>query len=275
MAHAGGAEFHIDPRAIRIVERFERVWKVTRSVTYRDVKTERLRDGKIVTEELAVKYQSPGRVYLRMLRPRVGQEVIYDRTKDTKHLTVHPGRFPDLTLSLDIEGLLATRDQHHTVAAVGFNKALHILRSAIERAKREPYGDDLGYGGKSIFDGRSVEKVIMRAGNHPAREVQALDDETLLSFARRVDMDAHVILTANPSIRSLASRLDGGQSYIVPAYYAPRSESWFDEQTGMPLKQVMWSADGRLYEDYQHLDLVLNPPLSDLDFDPENPAYGF
>ncbi len=274
-AHADGAEFHIDPRAIRIVERFERVWKTTRSVTFRDVKTERLRNGKVVTEELTVKYQSPGRVYLRMLRPRVGQEVIYDRTKDPKHLTVHPGRFPDLTLSLDIEGLLATHEQHHTVAAVGFGKALHILRAGIERAKREPYGDNLDYGGKSTFDGRSVEKVTMRAGNHPPREVQALDNETLLSFARRVDMDAHVILAANPGIRSLASRLSGGRAYGVPAYYAPRSESWFDDKTGMPLKQVMWSADGRLYEDYRHLDLVLDPPLTDSDFDPENPAYGF
>ena len=274
-AHAQPGAFFIDPRALQIVERFERAWRAASAVTFRDVKVERLRNGKVVKEELAVKYQRPGRAYLRMLKPREGQEVIYDRTKNTKQLTVHPGHFPDLTLSLDIEGMLATRDQHHTVASVGFDQAMHILRAGIERAKREPYGDRLEYGGSSKLDGHEVERVVMRAGTHPASKVSAHEGETLLSFARRVDMDAYVIYIANPAIRSLASRLDGGESYIVPAYYAPRCESWFDKQTGMPLKQVMWSEDGSLYESYEHLDLVLNPKLSDADFDPQNPGYGF
>ncbi len=275
LARAGNGEFFVDPRAIRLVERFEAAWRAARSVSFRDAKTERLRNGKVVSEELQVKYQRPGRAYLRMLRPREGQEVIYDRTKNTKQLTVHPGHFPDLTLSLDIEGMLATRDQHHTVASVGFDQAMHILRSAIERAKREPYGDRLEYGGKSVFDGRIVERIVMRAGTHPPSQVAARPGETLLSFARRVDMDAYVIYVANPGIRSLSSRLEGGGVYLVPAYYVPRSESWFDEQTGMPLKQVMWSADGALYESYEHVDLRLDPALSDADFDPNNPAYGF
>ncbi len=275
VVRGASAPFVIDPQAMRVVERFEAAWRTAQSISFRDVKTERLRHGKVVTEELAVKYQRPGRVYLRTLRPQPGQEVIYDRARNTKRLTVHPGRFPDVTLSLDIEGLLATRDQHHTVASVGFDAALHILRSAIERARREPYGDHLAYAGSTTFDGHEVDRVVMHAGRHPGRKVVARADETLLSFARRVDMDAYVIYMANPQIRSLSSHLDGGQAYAVPAYYAPLSESWFDRDTGMPLKQVMWSADGSVYESYSHLDLVLNPTFSDTDFDPENPAYDF
>src|SRR5689334_3611990 len=99
----------LDPRALTALDKFQETWGRAKSATYRIVKVERLRDGDTVTEELAIKYQRPGRAYLRMLRPIEGREMIYDPTKDRKKLTVHNGQFPDLTLRLDIHGSLATR----------------------------------------------------------------------------------------------------------------------------------------------------------------------
>jgi hypothetical protein len=42
----------------------------------------------------------------------------------------------------------------------------------------------------------------------------------------------------------------------------------------MPLKQVMYSGK-KLYESYEHYDLVLDAKLTDSDFDAKNPSYGF
>jgi hypothetical protein len=115
----------------------------------------------------------------------------------------------------------------------------------------------------------------MHAGTRPARQEVAREDESLLAFASRVDMDPYVIYVANPHIRSLASELDEGASYTIPAYYAQRCDSWFDQETGIPLKQTMFDAQGKLYENYEHYEVVLNAPLGPRDFDPHNPDYGF
>jgi outer membrane lipoprotein-sorting protein len=264
----------VDPRALAAVDQFERTWHATRALTYRIVKSERLRSDKLVVEELAIKYQKPGRAYVRMVRPVKGREMIYDRTKNRKKLTVHNGQFPDLTLNLDIHGMLATNDQHHTIDNLGFDQALHVFRSALAEAQKHGYGERLEYAGDTSFAGRPVHKVVMLTGKRPARSVEAREDESLFDFAARVGQDAYVIYVANPQIRSLHSDLEGGESYLVPPYYAQRCESYHDKDTGMPLKQVMYSGK-KLYESYEHYDLVLDAKLVDSDFDAKNPSYGF
>jgi outer membrane lipoprotein-sorting protein len=271
---AEGEPLFVDPRALAAVDHFERTWKATKAVTYRIVKTERLRNDKVVVEELAVKYQKPGRVYVRVLRPVKGREMIYDRTKNRKKLNVHNGQFPDLTLNLDIRGMLATNDQHHTIDNLGFAQALHVFRKALDEAQKTGFGERLEYAGETTFAGKPVHKVMMLTGKRPARHEQAKEDESLFDFAERVEQDAYVIYMANPGIRSLHSELDGGESYLVPPYYAERCESFHDKETGMPLKQVMYTGK-KLYESYEHYDLVLDPKLVESDFDPENPSYGF
>ncbi len=271
----GDAETMLEPRAVAIVERFAALWRTTRGLTYRDVKRELLRGGKLTLEEVQVKLAPPDRAYLYTLRPVRGREIIYDRRKNSKQIRVHPGHFPDITLSIDIEGSLALRDQHHTMTEVGFAATLRALLSDLERAKREPHGERLTFLGNKRFDGRAVEVVALLAGSRPARQEAAKANESLLAFARRLDMDVYPIFVANPGLGSLSSKLDAKEAYRLPAYRASRAEYWFESATGMLLKQLVWNEQGKLYESYEHYDMRLNPKLDDLDFDPDNPAYGF
>jgi outer membrane lipoprotein-sorting protein len=265
----------LDAPALAAVERFESTWRAAKSATYRIIKTERLRKGKTVVEELAIKLKKPGHVYVKMVRPIAKREILYDRTKNPRRLTVHNGQFPDLTLNLDVRGMLAMHDQHHSIEALGFDQAVQVFRDALAAARKAPHGEWLQYAGERTFAGRKVDYVIMNSGKRPARREEALEDESLFDFAERVGMDAYVIYQANPQIRSITSELDGGESYVVPAYYAQRCDSWFDKETGMPLKQAMFDAKGTLYESYEHYDIKLDAPLTDADFDQKNPAYGF
>jgi outer membrane lipoprotein-sorting protein len=263
-----------DPRALAAVDHFARTWGAARSAAYRIVKTERLRSDKVVIEELAIKYQKPGRVYVRMVRPVANREMIFDRTRDKRKLVVHNGQFPDLTLRLDIRGMLATNDQHHTIDNLGFDQSLDVFQGALAEARREGHGERLEYAGEGVFAGRKVHKVVMLTGRKKARDEPAREDESLFEFARRVGQDPYVIYVANPDIRALHSDLDEGERYLVPAYYAERCESWHDQETGMPLRQAMYSR-GKLYESYEHYDIKLDVPLAEQDFDPDNPSYGF
>lgn len=56
---------------------------------------------------------------------------------------------------------------------------------------------------------------------------------------------------------------------------------FIDEQLQIPVRYVAYdwpsSANDKpeIIEEYTYLDVKMNPPLTDLDFDPENPAYNF
>ncbi|MBI2524595.1 MAG: DUF1571 domain-containing protein [Candidatus Rokubacteria bacterium] len=48
-----------------------------------------------------------------------------------------------------------------------------------------------------------------------------------------------------------------------------------DGASGLPVAAILSDEAGRPVAEYAYTDLRLNPPLSPLDFDPANPAYGF
>jgi hypothetical protein len=264
-----------DPRGLALIERVRTTWASVRTLTYRFRKEERLQNGDMVVEEVRVKLRRPpGEYYIAALKPHVGQEVIYPAPKDRTKLIAHPGSFPDVTLTLAVNGSLATKRQHHLVTHSGFDYLLKVIGEGLRSAEAAPAGESLEYGGASTLEGRAVERVIMHGGSRPAGRVRAKDDEPLLDFAKRVGCDAYLVVYANPGLEGLSDELDDAE-YVVPAYYGKRTEVLVDTEYGLPLQVAVWDASDRLYERLTYFEMQVNPQLSDLDFDPENPAYNF
>ena len=264
-----------DPRAVALIERFAEAWKKTPGATFRVSKIERLRDGGERFERSFVKLKKPGMIYMAIEKPRAGTEALYVLARDPDKLIAHRGHFPDVTVKLDIHGGLALRDQHHPISHTDLQYTIDILRSALERARREPRGERLEYGGKGEVDGRPAKIVRLYGGNRPVELVRARRSEKLFDFAARVGMDAYVIFAANPKIHSLTSVLKEGESYAVPPYYGHKTEMVFDAATGLLLSQAIWNDQGELYERYDYSDMKPGAPLNDVDFDRKNPAYHF
>ncbi len=58
-------------------------------------------------------------------------------------------------------------------------------------------------------------------------------------------------------------------------YYAVRARVCFDVRTKMPTRVSVWDGQDQLLEDYGYAQTKLDVGLTDLDFDPTNPAYNF
>ena len=58
-------------------------------------------------------------------------------------------------------------------------------------------------------------------------------------------------------------------------YYCMTALIDVDQEYHLPIYAEIFDWDGLLIEHYGYLDLRLNPGLTDKDFDPKNPAYGF
>lgn len=265
----------VDPRAEACVERFERTWSATRDVTYNMVKLERLKNGRTIREEIRIKFRKPKTLYVAQLKPATGQEAIYDPRRDPDELLAHPGRFPDFTVSLDIYGRYATKDQHHPVSHIDFGYTIAMIRRLIDGARVSPHGERVEFLGVERLDEREVERIRLVGGRAPWRREAAKDDESVFAFAERVGADPYVVYYNNPSIHRLTDELDEGRRYRVPPYYSPQLDLWFDRASGMLRKLEAVDYQGRLYERFDYVKLRLNPRLTDRDFDPDNPAYDF
>jgi outer membrane lipoprotein-sorting protein len=58
-------------------------------------------------------------------------------------------------------------------------------------------------------------------------------------------------------------------------YYAYHARFCVDQSTSLPIRVTVWGRDGELLEDYTYAKVKLNVGLTDQDFSPDNPAYGF
>ncbi len=265
----------VDQRAQAALQRFFDAYNKLTTLTYRMRKRELLKNGRLTDEEVLVKLKKPSSIYIAALKPQAGQEVIFVGTRARSTLVAHRGHFPDITVNLDVHGSVATRNQHHFVYHSGFGYAVQNLQRSAHRALTEPHGERVTYEGAASVDGRRAERIAMYSGIRPPRRAVAHNDEPLWVFAERVQMDPYIILCANPSIDGLADELDGGRTYVVPAYYGSKTELVLDVDTGLPLVHTVWDASGRIYEKYEYKNLAVDPKLTDADFDPNNDAYGF
>lgn len=105
-------------------------------------------------------------------------------------------------------------------------------------------------------------------------------------------VDSAALIRANPALRARITELgeqphhgETGQCYHLqlpkarePKLYAAEVMLCVSRRTGLPLRIRSWDVeDGemRLVEDYGYEDVRVNVGLTDADFDPDNPAYGF
>ena len=79
-----GADASVDPKAKELLDRLAKSWSEVKTATYRMKRMERMRNGKEVRDEAAVKFRKPNEVYIACITPCAGQEVIYSQTKNPK-----------------------------------------------------------------------------------------------------------------------------------------------------------------------------------------------
>ena len=258
---------------VEAIRRFARVWSGTGELSYRLRKVERLRDGTVVEDLLRVKYRKPEAFYIADAKKIKGQEVIYDARQRVGELLVHPGRFPDVTLWLDIRGRLTLKGQRHPVNHSGFTYLLQHLLALVEGA-REGAGVKITFGGERTWEGDKVREVKITA---PAslRPGVAKKGETLWELARRFGADGYRIFEVNPGLPSLTAPLKEGAVYGIPNNYMPRVRLLFNSADGVLRLYQGWDGQGRLVEDYRFDQLNLQPGLTEMDFHEDNPAYRF
>ena len=217
------------------------------------IKRERV-DGKLVPETkmaLKLKYgkpkeagilERPVSVYLKTLEPKsqAGREVIWVQGRNDNKLTAHEAGFLGLiTVDLMPESRLAMAGSRYPITEIGIEK---LLGKLIEKGERDRL---LG-----LVTTRTTEKVAF--GGKTCRLMEVIHESpTTVIDGKTVEFEYYLV------------QIYIDYERLLPLKYA--SFSWPKAQGGAP----------ELLEEYTYQDVSLNVGLSESDFDPKNPDYGF
>lgn len=226
-------------------------------------------------ERLFVKWARPDRTYVkRMSPPGEGREVLWVPGRNRDRLRATLGVWPNIDLNVDPFGRLALRDEYHPIDESSLVYLVETVIENFEKADRRREARAWIEGEESIL-GRPCDRLHMEGPAGGTFEISR-PGETVRDLAARLGVAVSTLLHANRDKRwKSVYDLDPGETVFVPGYYASRIEVWVDRETRLPLRVAIWDHEGRLFEQFEHRELTINPGLGDADFSPDNPAYGF
>ncbi len=209
---------------------------------------------------------NPYRVYLKNQK---GVEVLYVTGQNDNEAWVYPAAFPYITLSLNPQGALMRKGQHHTALQAGFETIATLLGGPDGRGENA-FSRSFRYAGDSTVHGKP--SYILRSDYSQFRYItyRVGKNETITSISARFSCGEYRIIERNKL--SVDSKLTEGQILQVPNSYGRRVVVVVDAATYLPSSVTAFDDRG-LYEKYSFLNVTINQPIPLAEFSKEYKGY--
>jgi hypothetical protein len=211
---------------------------------------------------------SPLRVYIKNGK---GVEVLYVTGQNGGDAWVNPNAFPYVTLSLDPNGSLMRKNQHHTALQAGFGTIAELLEGSAGRPDKS-FNRSFRYAGDTIVMGRP--SYILRSDYPQFRYVtyKVGKNETPATVAAHFGCGEYRVLERNKL--DIGQKLTEGQTLQVPNSYGRRTLVLVDQKTFLPNSVAVYDDQG-LFEKYDFFDVVANQPIPAAEFSKDYKSYHF
>ena len=211
---------------------------------------------------------NPLRVYIKNGK---GIEVLYVTGQNGGDAWVNPNAFPYVTLSLDPNGSLMRKNQHHTALQAGFGTIAELLEGSAGRTDKS-FTRSFRYAGDTTVQGHLAH--ILRSDYPQFRYVayKASKNETPAAVAARFGCGEYRVLERNKL--DIGDKLAEGQVLQVPNAYGRRTIVLVDPKTFLPNSVAVYDDQG-LFEKYDFSEVIANQPIPLAEFSKEYKGYHF
>jgi outer membrane lipoprotein-sorting protein len=230
-------------------------------------------EGKYLKSEAEMKFSKPLKAaYSYLQSPTHGLEILYIDGKNGNNACVNPNSFPYVTLNLDPYGSTMRKDNHHTIHEVGFRYISGIISHMIRKSGVD-YDKYFSYQGEVLLENRPCYKIVIDYTEFKYLPYTIKAGETITTIGYALFVSDYLILEKNPDIDDYLDVVPG-QIIQVPNAYASKTVLYIDKANYMPIFQAMYDEKG-LYEQFEFLNLQVNPNIPDEEFTKEYKDYNF
>ncbi|HEX8428062.1 LysM peptidoglycan-binding domain-containing protein [Hymenobacter sp.] len=229
---------------------------------------ERLSSGKYQQARTTMKLTfSPQRVYLK--NNIKGIEVLWVAGQNDGDAWVYPNSFPYVTLSLDPNGSIMRRNQHHSALDAGYGLVSDLIKGSDQRRDRS-FEHTFRYTGDSIVAGRAC--YLLRSEFPQFRYVAytTVAGDTPARVAAKFGCGEYRVMERNHLAPNEA--IAAGKTLQVPNGYGRRCLVCIDQKLMLPMV-VQVVDDKGLFEKFEFSDIVANQPIPPAEFTKDYPEY--
>jgi len=123
----------------QLLAAMEAAYRGVRDYTATLLKQERVKGKLLPRETILVKFRRPFAIYMKWTGTvKAGQEVIYVRGQNDGKMTAHPGKFPDITVSLKPTSSLAMAGNRHPITLASLGDVLALMLRDLKRSAERP-----------------------------------------------------------------------------------------------------------------------------------------
>jgi hypothetical protein len=230
-----------------------------------------------ISERVAGKYRSsqsfvklqrvPRKVYMKLNGP----ELLYVAGWNDGKVLVNPAGFPYINLNLDVNSSTLHKDQHHTLNDVGYDFLTDVIKDAIERCGSK-FDDFFKYEGETTWNNVACYQVKITDLDYKFTTYTVGKNESLISIARKLKLSEFKLGELNKTTDYGSVR--EGRVLVIPSSYARMTELIIDKKTWLPLSTKVYDNNG-LFEEYEYVNLKINPPFASDEFSKDFKGYGF
>ncbi len=218
----------------------------------------------------------PHSIYMKQHYPNDGIELLWVAGKNSGKTLINPNGFPYFNVSLSPYNARMRRDNHHTMLIAGFGPPAAILRHSIEKILKNNPDDDpnnyLTLETEASRQGFDCYRITLDQPNFIYENYTLTKDEYLRDIADRNKVSEHAIMEVN-NIKHY-NKIKAGTSIRIPNFYAKKTIFYINKTTMLPIFQQVYDDKG-LYEEYEYINVVINPNFYDKEFTEDCEAYGF
>ncbi|UOG72997.1 DUF1571 domain-containing protein [Hymenobacter tibetensis] len=228
---------------------------------------ERLITGKYQSAQTSMKMTfNPQRIYLKNIK---GVEVLWVAGQNDGDAWVYPNSFPYVTLSLDPNGSIMRRNQHHSALDAGFGTISDLIHGSSQRHDHS-FERSFRYVGDSIILGRPC--YVLRSNYPQFRYVpyKTVAGDTPARIADKFGCGEYRVMERNGI--SPGSAIAVGQTLQVPNGYGRRTIVCIDQKLMLPVIVDVHDDKG-LFEKFEFSDIIANQPIPLAEFSKDYPAY--
>ncbi len=235
----------------------DRLTKAIENLTYLrcNVRAQERLGTQVRTANSAMKISfNPFRAYIK--NPN-GVELLWVKGQNDGDAWVYPGSFPYVTLSLDPNGAVMRRNQHHTTFEAGFGTISNLLQTSATR-QDNGYVRSFRYVGDTTIQSRSC--YVLRSDFPQFRYIgyKVGKSETIASIANKFGCGEFRILERNKL--SVNETLTEGTTLQVPNSYGRRVVLCVDPKTYLPTVVQVDDEKG-MYEKFEFSNVVANQAI--------------